>query len=74
LFDDMEKEFMEIRSKNEKLLLIINEQASTIESYRQAVEKLNSEKESVKRQLEDLRSTLEFQETKMDRVSSFTTK
>jgi len=65
---------MEIRSKNEKLLQIINEQASTIESYRQAVEKLNSEKESVKRQLEDLRSTLEFQETKMDRVSSFTTK
>lgn len=74
MFDDMEKEFMEIRSKNEKLLQIINEQASTIESYRQAVEKLNSEKESVKRQLEDLRSTLEFQETKMDRVSSFTTK
>ncbi len=69
LFDEMEKELLETRARNDKLLLMVNEQAATMEGYRKTVEKLNVDKENVKRQLEDLRSTLEFQETKMDHVS-----
>jgi hypothetical protein len=70
LFDEVEKELFECRTENERLLAIISDQEKALEESAQTVEQLRTEKEAAKRQLEDLQSTLEFQEAKMDQVST----
>ena len=60
---------VETRSDNERLRQVIADRDRELTESDQAIVQLQTERESLKRQLEDLQSTLEYQEAKMDKSS-----
>ena len=69
LFDELQNEVAETRTDNERLQQVIADRDEELADSSEAIRRLQTERESLKRQLEDLQSTLEFQEAKMDRGS-----
>ena len=69
LFDELQSEVAETRRDNERLQDVLVDRDRELVQSSEAIRKLQSERESLKRQLIDLQSTLEFQEAKMDRGS-----
>ena len=69
LFDELQNEVAETRTDNERLQQVIIDRDEELADSSEAIRRLQTERESLKRQLEDLQSTLEFQEAKMDRGS-----
>ncbi len=72
-FDDTElihKQMLEAKNEHEKLRQIVHEKDKELSESSEAIKTLQIERESLKRQLEDLQSTLEYQEAKMDRQGS----
>ena len=59
----------ETRSDNERLRQVISNRDQELEESGRTINHLQTERESLKRQLEDLQNTLEYQEAKMDRSS-----
>ena len=68
LFDELQNEVAETRTDNERLQQIICDRDNELAESSEAISRLQNERECLKRQLEDLQSTLEFQEAKMDRA------
>ena len=69
LFDELQSEVAETRSDNERLRQVISNRDQELEESGRTINHLQTERESLKRQLEDLQNTLEYQEAKMDRSS-----
>ena len=67
LFDELQSEVAETRSDNERLRQVISNRDQELEESGRTINHLQNERESLKRQLEDLQNTLEYQEAKMDR-------
>merc|ERR1719266_359316 len=70
LFDELQNEVAETRTDNERLQQVISDRDDELAESAEAIRSLHNERESLKRQLEDLQSTLEYQEAKMDRAGS----
>jgi len=70
LFDELQNEVAETRTDNERLQQVICDRDDELAQSSEAIRSLHNERESLKRQLEDLQSTLEYQEAKMDRAGS----
>lgn len=70
LFDELQNEMAETKSANEKLQQILTDRDRELSVSSAAIKQLQMERESLKRQLEDLQSTLEYEEAKMDRNGS----
>ena len=54
LFDELQNEVAETRTDNERLQQIISERDEELSESSEAIRKLQTERESLKRQLEDL--------------------
>ena len=72
LFDELQSEVAETRHENERLRQAIYDRDRDLEESDRAIVQLQTERESLKRQLEDLQSTLEYQEAKMENRSGRT--
>ena len=72
LFDELQSEVAETRHENERLRQTICDRDRDLEESDRAIIQLQTERESLKRQLEDLQSTLEYQEAKMENRSGRT--
>ena len=70
MFDELQREMIETRAQNDRLRSQISDRDREIDHSAHQITLLQSERESLKRQLDDLQSTLEYQEAKMDRNSS----
>ena len=69
LFDELQDEVAETKSDNERLQQILADRDRELIESSEAIRRLQNERESLRRKLDDLQSTLEFQEAKMDRGS-----
>ena len=70
MFDELQKEMIETKAENDRLQSQIANRDREIDHSTHQISLLHNERESLKRQLDDLQSTLEYQEAKMDRNSS----
>lgn len=70
LFDELQNEMAETKSHNDRLQQILTDRDRELSVSSAAIKQLQMERESLKRQLDDLQSTLEYEEAKMDRNGS----
>ena len=69
MFDELQKEMTDTRVQNQKLEQVLVNRDHEIKESAKEIKMLQNDRESLKRQLEDLQSTLEYQEAKMDKSS-----
>ena len=69
MFDELQKEMTDARVQNQKLEQVLVNRDHEIKESAKEIKMLQNDRESLKRQLEDLQSTLEYQEAKMDKSS-----
>ena len=69
MFDELQKEMTDTRVQNQKLEQVLVHRDHEIKESAKEIKMLQNDRESLKRQLEDLQSTLEYQEAKMDKSS-----
>ena len=69
MFDELQKEMTDTRAQNQKLEQVLVHRDHEIKESAKEIKMLQNDRESLKRQLEDLQSTLEYQEAKMDKSS-----
>ena len=69
MFDELQKEMTDTRVQNQKLEQVLVHRDHEIKESAKEIRMLQNDRESLKRQLEDLQSTLEYQEAKMDKSS-----
>lgn len=67
LFDELQHEVVETRSDNERLRQVIADRDLELIKSGEDIHELQTASDSLRRQLTDLQSTLEYQEAKMDR-------
>ena len=66
LFDEIHAELFEVKAQNEDLEKSLATRDEEVEKLKAVVATVESERDSLKRQLSDIQTTIEFQEAKMD--------
>ena len=66
LFDEVHSELLEAQKQNQDLKDSLLVKDSELASSEEVISELRREQESLKRQLDDLQNTVEYQEAKMD--------
>jgi len=70
LFDAVHAELVEVKRENANLLDTIQVKDSELANAEECMAELRKERENLKRQLDDLQNTVEFQEAKMDEAAA----